>query len=229
MGKSLVTDGQLGQLAVRQHDFFERVKRGAYADFDQVMAAFQAVIEGRVPEAPVLHVKPKRTKWRSFLIGGVNHKTLLARVAANSKVSDWAKDIMKQKAFTTQETEENIDTIILTPADFGYEKMPTTTELFDPDRLLRWSMQNAAHLPEGCVVELLPVESGPHIRDQYKDQSKGEYLWIAMERITDSRGYPSVFCVERRDSREQWLNASWARPGNQWGFDARFVFRLRKV
>jgi len=227
--KTLVTDGQLGQLAVRQHDFFERVKRGAYADFDQVMTAFQAVIEGRMPEPPTLHVEARLTAFRKFLIGGVDKKALLKRVEAGFSVGDWAKELMKRPAFTTQDVEEEIETIILTPVDFGYERMPTTTELLDPNRLLEWSKQNAARLPEGYVVELLPAEAGLHIRDQYEDQPKGEVLWIAMERITDSGGNPNVFSVRRYDGGGQWLATYWTGPGYRWNLDDRIVFRLRKV
>lgn len=226
--KTLVTDGQLGQLAVRQHDLFERAKRGVYADFDQMMVALQRVIEGKVPEPPVLVVEPKFASWRTFLIGGVAKKALLQRVKAGFSVSDWAEDLMKRPAFTTQDAEEAIETIILTPADFGYERTPTTTELLDPTRLAEWSAQNTERL-NGHVVELLPAEAGPHIRDQYKDQPNGEVLWIAMERITDSDGYPRVFTVLRYDGGEQWLYAGWASPGDRWSLDGRVVFRLRKV
>lgn len=226
--KTLVTDGQLGQLAVRQNDFFRRVKAGSYADFDAVMAAFQVVIEGKMPEPPVLHVEPGLTKWRTFLIGGVAKKALLKRVEAGFTVSDYARSLVNNRAFTTLGAEESIDTIVLTPKDFGYERMPTTTELLDPTRLAEWSAQNAERL-DGHVVELLPAEAGPHIRDQYKDQPNGEVLWIAMERITDSYGGPSVFTVGRRDGGGQWLDARWARPGSQWRLGRRIVFRLRKV
>ena len=226
--KTLVTDGQLGQLAVRQHDFFRRVKSGSYADFDQVMAAFQVVIEGKMPEPPLLVVEPKFAKWRTFLIGGVAKKPLLQRVKAGFSVSDYAEDLMKRPQFKTQDAEESIDTIVLTPADFGYERMPTTTELLDPARLAEWSAQNAERL-DGHIVELLPVEAGPHIRDQYKDQPNGEVLWMAMERITDSDGYPGVFAVERDSDGKQWLSTRWTDPGGQWGLDYRIVFRLRKV
>lgn len=229
MSKTLVTDGQLGQLAVRQHDFFERVKRGAYADFGQVMAAFQAVIEGKMPEPPTLHVEPGLTAFRKFLIGGVAKKALLKRVEAGFTVSDYARSLVNNRAFTTQDTEEEIETIILTPKDFGYERNPTTTELFDPNRLADWSKQNAHRLPEGYAVELPPAEVGPHIRDQYKDQPKGEVLWIAMERITDSDGSPRVFSVGRNDGGGQWLCTGWAYSGALWSLGSRVVFRLRKV
>ena len=226
--KSLVTDGQLGQLAVRQNDLFRRVKSGSYANFDDVMKALQAVIEGKMPEPPLLVVEPKFAKWRTFLIGGVAKKALLKRVEAGFTVSDYVKSLVNNRAFTTLDKEEEIDTIILTPADFGYERMPTTTELLDPTRLAEWSAQNAERL-DGYVVELLPAEAGPHIRDQYKDQPNGEVLWIAVERIADSDGSPCVFFVERDSDGEQWLRARWAVPGSRWFLGHRIVFRLRKV
>ena len=52
--KGSVTDGQLGQLAVKQHELFERVKRGAYASVEAVLDALQLVIEGKEPIVPVL-------------------------------------------------------------------------------------------------------------------------------------------------------------------------------
>ncbi|MEO6536389.1 MAG: hypothetical protein ABIT47_01745 [Candidatus Paceibacterota bacterium] len=226
--KTLVTDGQLGQLAVRQHDLFRRVKSGSYANFDDVMAALQTVIEGKMPEPPVLVVEPGLTKWRTFLIGGVAKKELLKRVEAGFTVSGYAKSLVNNRAFTTLDKEKPIDTIVLTPADFGYTHNPTTTELLDPTRLREWSEQNAERL-NGHVVELLPAEAGPHIRDQYKDQSNREVLWIAMERITDSDGRPDVFTVRRISDGGRWLDTGWTDPDGQWDLDDRIVFRLRKV
>lgn len=227
--KNIVTDGQLGQLAVRQHDFFRRAKAGSYANFDDMMTAFQAFIEGKMPEAPVLALEERFAKWRTFLIGGVAKKALLKRVETGFTVGDYARSLVNNRAFTTLGAEEEIDTIILTPADFGYTRNPTTTELLDPARLREWSEQNAHLLPEGYVVELLPAEAGPHIRDQYKDQPNGEVLWIAMERIADSDGDPIVFAVGRDGGGERWLSTNWTLPGLVWRLDYRIVFRLRKV
>lgn len=230
--KRFVPDGtliKLGQLAIKLYELFGRAKSGAYASLDEVLEAVQLVIEGKEPVASTLTTEEKFAKWRTFLIGGVNAKALLVRVQAGFTVSDWAKDLMKQNAFTTQDAEEEIDTIILTPADFGYERMPTTTELLDPARLAEWSKQNASRLPQGYAVDLLPAEAGPHIRDQYKDQPKGEVLWIAMERINVSVGCPLVFLVRRLDDGEQWLVGGHAYPASRWRLGGRIVFRLRKA
>jgi hypothetical protein len=167
--------------------------------------------------------------WRSFHIGGMNVKALLATLKAHGfSVSDWAEDLMKQKAFTTESTEKVIDTIILTPSDFGYERNPTTVELLDPIRLAQWSHENVERL-NGHVIGPLAAEAGPHIRDQYKDQPLGEVLFMAMECIIASGGSTDIFTVERHGSGEQWLDANWASPDGKWDLGSRFVFRLRKA
>jgi hypothetical protein len=229
--KTSVTDGQLGQLAVKLHELFRRAKGGAYEDFDKVLAGLQALIEGKEPVAPTLATEEKFAAWRTFRIGGVNAKALLVRVQAQASLflSGPSKDLMKDPAFTTLKEGEKIGTLILTPADFGYERFPTTTELLDLARLAEWSKRNAHRLPKGCVVELLPAEAGPHISDQYTDQPKGEVLWIAMRRMTDSDGCPRIFCVGCDDGGWRWLYARRASPTGRWELSSRLVFRLRKV
>jgi hypothetical protein len=193
------------------------------------LLADELTISPKNPNAPALTTEQKFAKWRNFLIGGVAKKALLARVKSGYEVGTWAEDMTKQNAFTTLDAEEEIETIILAVSDFGYERQPTTAELFDPTRLAEWSKQNAHRLPEGYVVDLLPAEAGLHIRDQYKDQPKGEVLWIAMERITDSGGGPGVVNVGRDGGGERWLGSGDAGAEGQWPLGDRFVFRLRKV
>jgi hypothetical protein len=43
---TIVTDGELGKLAIKQHELFIRVKKGTL-QIDQVLAALQSVIEGK--------------------------------------------------------------------------------------------------------------------------------------------------------------------------------------
>jgi hypothetical protein len=56
---TIVTDGELGQLARKQNELFTRVKKGTLP-VAQVLAALQSVIEGSPPVIPIR--KPKRVK-----------------------------------------------------------------------------------------------------------------------------------------------------------------------
>lgn len=223
MSKTIVTDGELGQLAVKQHELFTRVKKGVLP-ISQVLDALQSVIEGKDPVIPTLNPNAGYGIWKTIKIGGIQPPALIERLDGKKELGDWARDMMKQKAFTTLPAEESADLIALTPADLGFTEMPTTTELFDPKRLATWSEQEL----DGYVLELNPGEVGPRLREQYEDQPNGEVLWIAMERIAGSDGYPRVFDVERDGVGERWLYGGYASPDGRWGLDGRIVFRLRK-
>lgn len=178
-------------------------------------------------------VEPELVAWRTFSIGGVDAQTLLVQVREkDSTVDNLAERVMKNpKAFETREREEEINTIILTPASFGCTRVSTEAEILNPERLADWSRRNARRLPEGHVVDLLPVEAGPHIRHQYEDQPKGENLRIAMKRITASASsnYPYIFVVSRGKNGVRFLSVSWAGPTCQWNIGVQFVYWLRKV
>lgn len=60
-----------------------------------------------------------------------------------------------------------------------------------------------------------------------KTLKKDSYIYIAMESISDSDGYPSVFDMGR-NGVGLWLNYAWARPAREWRPNHEFVFRLRK-
>ncbi len=171
----------------------------------------------------------KFIRWRSFLIGGVNKNTLLARIDVGFSIEYWARNLMAQRPFTTHRPEKRIETIMLSPAGLGYKRIPSIRELLHPGCLAQWNMRNAHRLPDGYSIELLPAEAGPHIREQYKDQPKGEVLWIAMKRIIDSEGDPRVFVLENKGSMLGELSAHNTDIKDALDSSSRIVFHLRKV
>ena len=66
-------------------------------------------------------------------------------------------------------------------------------------------------------LELCPVEVGPQLRLQYKDQIRGEWLVIAS-------GGPNLFLVGHDDSGRLWLGTDYFGPDRVWSPVARFVF-----
>jgi hypothetical protein len=128
------------------------------------------------------------------------------------------------RGFTPLEDgEKYVRTIVLTPRRLGLVG-PTTEELFNPLRLAEWSKKN------DCMIELLPAFAGPDIRWQYRQQPKGERLWIAMaplEVVTDEGREPSMFRLERTSDGVEWLIAPWVQRKRVWGFDELLLFRLR--
>lgn len=166
------------------------------------------------------------TIFKTLKIGGVPTKELENKVEKScEEVTRWVKDIMNQKAFVTAETQTDVDFVILTPVDLGFTSCPRTYAFMTNKFCAEWS---AKHL-EGFIIELCEPEDGPQLRIQYEDQPNGEVLWMAMERITDSEGHPSLFAVERSDGGKRWLRTGRVGPDHASDLDDRVVFRFRKL
>lgn len=150
------------------------------------------------------------TLWKTIEIG-----TKEPKFGKDIIISSYAKDLLSKTTYPKKK--ENIDLVILTPKDLGFTSYCTTTQLFDEANLAKYG------------VELCPAYVAPFLRQEYMNQPNGEWLYIAMNPITDSGGNPGVFGVGRRDGGEVWLYGDWADPGDVWNLGGRFVFRLRKV
>ncbi len=152
--------------------------------------------------------------WRALTIGGMSKDELPHELESRgNSVNDWAKEIMLKPQFTTLAKKKTIYLARAKVGELGFTEKPTTAELW-------------ARIRE--VGALCPAEVGPHLRLALEDQPNGDYFWVAMEQITDSRGSPSVFCVRRDDVGRRWLYGDCAGPDNRWGLSYGFVFVLRK-
>ncbi len=150
-------------------------------------------------------------------VGGKSKEELLAELQSGGFfVSDWAKDIMSRPAWKPGE-KERVKFARVKVRELGFtdpKNLPTTAQI--------WArIQEFGHA-------LCEPGDGPAIRRVLTDQSRDDYLWAAMEQITDSAGGRRVFCVKRGGGGERWLDARWANPSRGWDLDSEVVFRLRK-
>lgn len=152
----------------------------------------------------------KETIWKTITIGGKKEYVF----PADMYVSDWAKDIQSKTPLAKKK--EKVNLVVLSVSDLGFTDRVTTTELFDEKNLAKYG------------VALCPAEVGLALRKQYTDQPHGEWLYVAMNPITDSGGRPFVFLVGRPSGGARWLLGRWVRQGNVWYRGYRIVFRLRK-
>ena len=166
------------------------------------------------------------TVFKTLKIGGVTTKELVNKAEKScEEVTRWVKGIMEQNAFVTVETQTDVNFVVLTPTDLGFTSDPRTYDFMTKNFCTEWS---AKHL-EGFVIELCEAEDGPQLRIQYEDQPNGEVLWMAMERINDAEGHPSLFAVERSDGGKRWLRTGRVGPDHTSDLDDRIVFRFRKL
>lgn len=157
-----------------------------------------------------------RIRKETIEIGGKNAKALIKEMRAkNIKISDYAEDMMKSKAFTVVNETEDAILVRLKVKDLSINKQyPTTDDIYK--RI------------EELGLELCPAEVGPNYRLQYQNQPLGEWFWIGMKQISVHDGRPGVFGLER-DGGGLWLSNDWMEPGYGWDPGNKIVFRLRKL
>lgn len=156
--------------------------------------------------------------WKTIKIG-----TSLLRTAEDfrkaikdreMRISDWASDILGKPAFTVVAQEIELDLVKLTVRELGFKSEARRDQIYERAKQLG--------------LEPCPVEVGPQLRLQYKDQPNDEWILIAMEPIAGSGGALWVFGVRRYDS-ELWLDGSFGFPDFFWGPGSRWIFiRPRK-
>lgn len=194
---------------------------------EAIALAVKAIMDrNKTPiSSPIQSPIQKRTLdvWKTIQVGGMPKDKLVASVKNES--SNWAKDIMGKPAFTVAEKQEPVDLVSISLRNLRFTESPRTDEFMTARFCADWS---AKHL-DGQVIELCASEDGPQLRRQYEDQPKGECVWMAMERITASDGYPDVFSVKHDGDGTRWLDGRCANPGRRWDLDDRIVFRLRKI
>lgn len=94
MNTNTVTDGQLGQLAVKQQELFQRAKNGFYNSFDEMMDALQQVIEGDTTTSPMLAAV---LTTETFLLTVDYGQSLEQMIAAGQY--DWKDDNITARHF----------------------------------------------------------------------------------------------------------------------------------
>lgn len=155
----------------------------------------------------------KLVRQMTLKIGGVSKVDLAKRLNdGGHSVSDWARNIMGNPAFTTFPEPTEIELGWVRVRDLGFTKLPTIKELFT--RIKK-------------VGDLCPAEVGPHLQLADKDQQSGTWYLVAMEPISDSVSSPFVFRVWRHDDGLRWLDTFYAYLDGCWPLDCVIVVRLK--
>ncbi len=102
------------------------------------------------------------------------------------RVSDWAKNVLRQKAFRVQRNPTTLDLFVVSVEELGY-----------PDGEYQTAIYKRA-LERG--FSLVPAEAGPQVRLQYMNQPRGERLLMGMPPIVAAHGYGNIFVVGHGDN-----------------------------
>jgi len=129
--------------------------------------------------------------------------------SSDFKISNFALDILKKVTCSKEQTKIYLTSA--TVAELGFTGGCSTREL------------HTAIVSQGG--QLCPSEVGPALRLALNDQQKNEWLWLAMEAVSDSDGDFLVFSIEH-DGGDLWLSTAYGHPDDHWDPDSRVVFVL---
>lgn len=126
--------------------------------------------------------------------------------------NNFAKSMIKSSDFNLNEEESEINLILLSPKELGFNYPVSYKEICE------------VGLAQG--LKLCPVETGPQLCLQYNNLTKNTDLIIATKPVfIPITKEPCIFHVELYyNIIEIWLNGCWGRPEGIWGILSKFIF-----
>lgn len=160
---------------------------------------------------------------RSVRIGGIGRLELLTELQRNEiELNQAGLELFANDRFSTAAVTSILDTVDVTVAELGFPHGSTIDKICERAVLLGMS--------------LCPLELGPHLRLQYRDQPEGHAvhpsslhraptgsLTVASPRISEDDDVPKGFYLRRIDG-VLWLRGYRSGPEHIWSREDHFVF-----
>lgn len=147
-------------------------------------------------------------------VGGHSKQELLQNLKdQNIGINEYGLKIINHPSFVISPQKNKLLSVEISVNDLGFPNGAVTKEIY----------QKAEELG----LRLCPAELGPYIRLQYLDQPidppKGNWLNIAMKKLSDEPDFPNGFYLRRREDGF-WLRGYLASPDHLWCSTDRFIF-----
>ncbi len=163
------------------------------------------------------------TTIRTVSVGGLTKLELLEELQRNDiSMNEAGKQLFASDLFTTSEMRLTMSTVELTISNLGFLRGAMIAEIY----------ARAATLG----LRLCPLELGPHLRLQYREQPEGALgkpvryhqapygsITIASEPLTEDDDFPKGFYL-RRILGDLWLRGYRSGPQHVWDADDHFIF-----
>lgn len=160
---------------------------------------------------------------RTVEVGGLTKSQLIQKLQQNSiLINEYGERLLADDKFTTSDTKYSLQTVELTVRDLGFPDGATLAQIFN----------RATEL----VLDLCPLELGPHLRLKYLDQPEaysGDPLQrqqapsgsitVASKIVTEDDEFPKGFYL-RRMNGELWLRGYRCDQQHVWNPDDHFIF-----
>lgn len=126
------------------------------------------------------------------------------------RIGDWAHDVLRSSAFSLAAQESVLDLVRVSVADLDFPQGAYRKDIYE---------RAFSRGFNPC-----PLEVGPQLRLQYRDQPRLESLQIGMEPQVDSTGHESEFRVVHGGDDLLWLAGDHKHPEDFWEANECFVF-----
>jgi hypothetical protein len=164
------------------------------------------------------------TITRTVQVGGLSKAALRAELQRNAiAMNESAERLFASDRFRTAATRYDVITVELTVGALGFPHGATTAAI-------------VAHAAE-CGLDRCPLELGPYLRLQYRDQPEGYWglparkhqapsgsITIASAPLSDDDAIPKGFYL-RRIQGALWLRGYRAGADHIWEPDDQLIFR----
>jgi hypothetical protein len=162
------------------------------------------------------------TTIRTVSVGGLTKAALIHELKRNNiSMNEYAESLFASDCFTTSETRYPLTTVELTVRNLGFRAGATTPAIY----------ARAGQLGLG----LCPLELGPHLRLQYRDQPEG--YWRKPSRPSQAP-FGSITIASQKPAADEpangfylrrikgvlWLRGYCCGPEHVWDADDHFVF-----
>lgn len=163
--------------------------------------------------------KMKLVAWKTVHLKKGLSSNLIKRLEEAGIVLDFrARSVLEE---TQNLVEDQIDLVVLTPADFGFTSPPKVGRFLTKAFLERWSKE---HL-DGQVVGLCQASVAVELRLEFKDQPRDTHLWIAMNRVKGAM----LHLQRHRGGKGLWIHGHSTLDNNVLPICRKLVFTLKKV
>ncbi len=163
---------------------------------------------------------------RTVPVGGLTKSELLQELQRNAiSMNEAGETLVASDQFTTSETRYSVTTVELTVGNLGFSRGATMAEIYTGAGVLG--------------LDLCPLEVGPHLRLQYRDQPEGHWgqpvrhhqapagsITVASTPLTDDDDVPKGLYL-RRITSVRWLRGYRSGPEHIWAPDDHFIFGQR--
>jgi hypothetical protein len=130
-------------------------------------------------------------------------------IAKGMYIGSRAEDIINKLTLTILPSSIPINLVVKSVSELGFKD--------------RANLEQICYMASEIGLVKCPAEIGPLLRLHYPEQPNGEWLVVAMDSVTDSKGEPRMFLVGHNNGG-RWLVADHADPQHTYGNTKKFVF-----